>query len=373
MSSISIQRNSCEAQRQISSPSRDRCTPVIAAANRNSATKSRSATASIELGAAASKPSSAAVACGSSGSEDPASAPEPSGEIAARLSQSRSRSMSRVSGWTCASSWCENSTGWACWRWVMPGAATPRLCSACAISAVSSSTSRDTTWRAWSRRYRRRSVATWSLRLRPARSLPPSAPRRSSRPRSSAVCTSSSATVGRNSPDLHASSRSSRAPSMRSSSSAVSSPARLSTRACAREPSRSYGASRQSNWTLTESRASASDGPPSNRPPHRRVGALVTEILFFPPLCVRSIDRLGGAYRVSRGPRPPQRTGKGPGPSAYGHVGALRCVGARRPDGPVRAGQAFWPRSRMAAILLGRLHSSTKPLARLWSKVSPVS
>ena len=31
------------------------------------------------------------------------------------------------------------------------------------------------------------------------------------------------------------------------------------------------------------------------------------------------------------------------------------------------------PRSRFAAILLGRLHSSTKPLARLWSNASPVS
>ena len=48
-------------------------------------------------------------------------------------------------------------------------------------------------------------------------------------------------------------------------------PRAASTRACAREPARSYGASRQSNWTLTDSRASASAGPPANRPPHRLV------------------------------------------------------------------------------------------------------
>ena len=40
----------------ISSPSRDRCTPIIAAANRNSAAKSRSLTASMELATAPSKP-----------------------------------------------------------------------------------------------------------------------------------------------------------------------------------------------------------------------------------------------------------------------------------------------------------------------------
>ena len=115
-------------------------------------------------------------------------------------------------------------------------------------------------------------MATWSLRLRPARSLPPSAPSRSSSPRSSAVCTSSSATVGRNDPFAQARSRSSRALSIELSSASVSSPARCSTRACAREARRSYRASRQSNWTLTDSRASASAGPAPNRPPHSRVG-----------------------------------------------------------------------------------------------------
>src|SRR5579862_7147154 len=76
-SSISAQPNSYDDQSTISSPSLDRCTPSSAAAKQNSAAKSRSLTASIELSAAASKPSSAATASGSTGSDDPASAPEP--------------------------------------------------------------------------------------------------------------------------------------------------------------------------------------------------------------------------------------------------------------------------------------------------------
>src|ERR1700712_1466237 len=97
-SSSSSQPNSLVVQMTISSPRRERCTPIRAAANRNSTAKSRSDTASSELAADESNPSSSAVASGSSGSDEPASAPEPSGEIAARLSQSRNRSTSRNNG-----------------------------------------------------------------------------------------------------------------------------------------------------------------------------------------------------------------------------------------------------------------------------------
>src|ERR1700684_1048398 len=79
-SSISAQPNSCDDHSTTSSPSLDRCTPSSAAAKQNSAAKSRSLTASIELAAAESKASSGAPACGSTGSDDPASAPEPSGQ-----------------------------------------------------------------------------------------------------------------------------------------------------------------------------------------------------------------------------------------------------------------------------------------------------
>src|SRR3954454_17636009 len=101
-SSSSTQRNSLVVQSTTSSPSRDRCTPSSAAQKRNSAAKSRSLTASIELAAADENPSSLATAFGSSGSDDPASAPAPSGETAARRSQSTSRAMSR-----------ENACAWA--------------------------------------------------------------------------------------------------------------------------------------------------------------------------------------------------------------------------------------------------------------------
>ncbi len=76
-SSSAAQPNSREAHRQTSSPIRERWTPIIAAAKRNSAAKSRSDTASMELAIAPSNPSSAAVASGSSGSDEPASAPAP--------------------------------------------------------------------------------------------------------------------------------------------------------------------------------------------------------------------------------------------------------------------------------------------------------
>src|SRR5664279_1210531 len=272
-SSSSTQPNSRVVQSTTSSPSRDRCTPTSAATNSSSATKSRSKTASIEFAAARSKPSSRAVASGSSGTLEPASAPAPSGETAARRSQSFSRSTSRATACTCASSWWANSTGCACCRWVIPGAAVSRWRSAWPSSASSSSASLSAIRRTWSRRKSRRSVATWSLRLRPARSLPPRVPSRSRRPRSRAVCTSSSSIVGRNDPFAAAASRSSSADSIRASSSWSSRPAWCSTRACARDASRSYGASRQSNCTLTESRASASAGLAANRPPHSRIGA----------------------------------------------------------------------------------------------------
>ena len=48
-SSSTAQPNSREVHRQTSSPSRDRCTPTIAATKQSSATKSRSDTASIEF------------------------------------------------------------------------------------------------------------------------------------------------------------------------------------------------------------------------------------------------------------------------------------------------------------------------------------
>ncbi len=184
-------------QMMISSAIRERLTPIIAVMKANSATKSREAVPSIELPTLpCSKPRSVATASGSRPSDEPASAPEPYGETAVRSSHCRSRSASRDSGWTWARTWWANSTGWACWRWVRPGIATSGWASARPISASWRSAIRPPMIRAWSRRYMRKSVATWSFRDRPARSLPPrSGPRSSNRPRSRAVWTSSSAIV----------------------------------------------------------------------------------------------------------------------------------------------------------------------------------
>src|SRR5690606_13627314 len=88
--------NSLVGQRMVSLEIRDRSTPIIAATKANSATTSRAAVPSMELGTDREKPSSAATASGSSPREDPASAPEPYADMSALRSQSRSRSISRI-------------------------------------------------------------------------------------------------------------------------------------------------------------------------------------------------------------------------------------------------------------------------------------
>ena len=272
-SSSSTQPNSCEVQSTTSSPSRDRCTPISAVTKRNSATKSRSATASIELANGVREAQLLGHrAPGPAAAPEPASAPAPSGLTAARWSQSRSRSRSRSSGCTWASSWCPKVTGWACCRWVMPGRG------ACRRAARPARPAPRPARPAGRPRPGRGRAGRAAGRWRPGRcgtgrraACRRALPSRSSRPRSSAVCTSSSSTVGRNAPEAQAASRSSSAASIRPSSSGSSRPAPARTRACAREPARSYGARRQSNCTLTDSRASASAGPPANRPPQRLV------------------------------------------------------------------------------------------------------
>lgn len=294
-------------QRMISSAIRDRSTPIIAVMNANSATKSREAVPSSELAdEPRSKPRSAATACGSSPSEDPASAPEPYGETAVRSSHCRSRSASRDSAWAWASTWWAKSTGWACWRWVRPGIATSGCASASPTRACWRSAISPPMIRAWSRRYIRKRVAIWSLRDRPARSLPPrSGPSRSSSPRSSAVCTSSSATVPVKSPEATSASSRSRPASIRSSSSGSSSPAVCSTRAWARDPAMSYGARRQSKCTEALSFSSASDGPSAKRPPQSRTSPLLPLLTL---LLLRLWMVLGGRCWVVR---PPPRAAAG--------------------------------------------------------------
>ena len=68
-----------------------------------------------------SNPSSSAIASGSRPSDEPASAPEPYGDTAARSSKSAIRSTSRSSGCAWASRWCASRIGCADCRCVLPG------------------------------------------------------------------------------------------------------------------------------------------------------------------------------------------------------------------------------------------------------------
>ena len=215
-----------------------------------------------------------------------------------RRSQSRRRSTSRSSGHTCAMSWCASSTGWACCMWVRPGITVRPALRDWSMSAMHRSSSWLAMTRDWRRSHMRISAAIWSLRERPARSLPPSSsPAISSRPRSSAVASSSSSSTGANAPVSTRYCSSLSATSMRCSSSEVSSPARARARACAREPAMSSSASRQSNCVDLLSAASSGDGPDENRPPHN---ARCSPSCVVPSVMVSSLSRcLAGRKRAA--------------------------------------------------------------------------
>ena len=180
--------------------------------------------------------------------------------------------------------------------------------------------------RAWSRRYSRRSVATWSLRLRPACSLPPSAPSRSSRPRSSAVWMSSSA-------------------------------ARRPERAVAAAPARARRARRAS-------RSSSSSVEQPGPVQHPGVRARGEQVVAAP-----AASRTGRSPRAGPAPRRGRLEPAAPEPRRHparrSAMLALAAVSRRRGGAHGSLGALAGPtrRSRTAAILLGRPHSSTKPLA----------
>ena len=83
-SSSSAQPSAGSVHRARSAASRERCVAQIDASARNSCTKSRSETASIELSNGRSNPSRSAAAAGSRPSVDVASAPAPSGDTEVR-------------------------------------------------------------------------------------------------------------------------------------------------------------------------------------------------------------------------------------------------------------------------------------------------
>ena len=97
--------NSSVDHRMISSARRDKWTPRSAKSKSDSATKSRSLTASSELANTPANPRSLAAAAGSSGNDEPASAPAPRGETSSRRRVSINRSMSRERAHPCARRW----------------------------------------------------------------------------------------------------------------------------------------------------------------------------------------------------------------------------------------------------------------------------
>jgi hypothetical protein len=101
-----------------SSPRRERWMPIRARSNSASATWSRSLTASRLLSNGRANPSISAVKAGSRGSDEPASAPAPSGDTSRRAMVASRRSTSRASAQAWASRWWASSTGWARWRCV---------------------------------------------------------------------------------------------------------------------------------------------------------------------------------------------------------------------------------------------------------------
>ncbi len=236
------------------------------------------------------------MASGSRPSEEPARAPDPYGDTASRRSRSRIRSRSRSSGWAWARSWCANRTGWAAWKWVLPGITVSGWASAWATRASITSSTPSATARTASRNHMRNRVATWSLRERPARRRPPtSIPTLSIRPRSRAPWTSSSDSDGTNDPDATSAANRSRPSSIASRSAPESRSARWSTRAWAFDARMSYRASSQSKCVDLLSAAIASAGPPENRPPHSAPVLVPCRPSRSPP----SLTARGPAWRRS--------------------------------------------------------------------------
>src|SRR5262249_50161269 len=118
------------------------------------------------------------------------------------------------------------------------------------------------------RRNRRRSSATWSLRLRPVCSFAPAAPASSVTRRSTAVWMSSSVGANMNVPSPSSSATVSSAVVTASASSSVSKPTRASSATWAREPAMSSAARRRSNARLPVNASRSSAGLSAKRPCH---------------------------------------------------------------------------------------------------------
>ena len=188
---------------------------------------------------------------------------------------------------------------------------------------------------------RRRSVATWSLRLRPVCSRAPAGPASSVTRRSIAVCTSSSVGAKANVPAASSPATWSSASRTAATSVPSSKPARPSPRTCACEPRTSCGHRRWSNGRLAVYARSSSAGPDANRPCQRVAPVAVGGAGCSSPLAVTR--GLGTARPGRPGPAAAPPAGRHPRPPRPRRAWCRRrppCPG----DPPGRSGRG--PRRR---------------------------
>ena len=258
--------NSPDPKRIRSSDSRDRCVPTSASANRVSATKSRSATASMLLGDTAVNPRRSRSSSRGTGKALPATAPLPNGSVAADRAAAARRRRSRSSGQKCESIQCAPLTGCARCRWVYAGRMTSCNRRACATMTCCSSRSAAASRPQASMVQSRVAVATWSLRLRPVWRRDAGSPTSSWRSRSISVWMSSSDAAGVTPAASRRPTAASPSASTRLSSSGTTPAApNASAHAC---DSRMSNRQRRKSTPMDRLTCSSRGlGPPENRPP----------------------------------------------------------------------------------------------------------
>ena len=283
-----------------SSAIRDRSTPIIASTNAASAAKSRDAVASIEFSAAAVE---AELRGDRVGIESERRTGQRAGTVRRHRRphvevdeplRRRAAAGARAPAGGARAAPAARPAGASCPASSRSGARRPAWRARRRRRAHPSPTRRTA-----SRSHIRNSVATWSLRERPARSRPPSSATdpvdQAALERAVHVLVGFAA--GRSSPSATSAAEAVRARRASPSASArrSSRPALCSTRACAWDARTSYGASTQSKWVDLLSAAMASAGPDGEpaAPQRALVGAVRTHALAGPDRASPRSSRTG--------------------------------------------------------------------------------